>query len=320
MKTTFTIMLTFLTIVVNYGQITTTKVAPKVEQIKIVPYDSTENFLGKNVYAYIGQELYLIGKHKSLRDFGYTGFVKDYTKDKHNKSNVYKPNFNLNTKYDELAGKYFNVLDVMKHPKATDNELLYGDKYFLKLQEKENKDVVYFEYDSQVGPLFPFVVSGYFTKLKHIQKDKEYIIRGKDWIGSGTMTDLKSGIPVSNFTPGSTWKCVDITIEEQYYTLSLVLQNEKGEQIPLGVDNAKNPFWVFEASMAEEYKKDFGEENWQRILEGKVKIGMTKKMCELSWGKPKKINETITSGNKSEQWVYRDNYLYFENDILITIQ
>ncbi|MFX9016039.1 hypothetical protein ABTN29_20430 [Acinetobacter baumannii] len=33
-----------------------------------------------------------------------------------------------------------------------------------------------------------------------------------------------------------------------------------------------------------------------KILEGKVKIGMTKEMCLLAWGEPKKINETITAG------------------------
>ena len=47
---------------------------------------------------------------------------------------------------------------------------------------------------------------------------------------------------------------------------------------------------------------------------------MSKEMCELSWGKPKSINETITSGKKSEQWVYSDNYLYFDNGIVTAIQ
>ena len=42
------------------------------------PYDSLDNFLGENVKSYIGQELYLIGKQESLRELGYSGFVKDY--------------------------------------------------------------------------------------------------------------------------------------------------------------------------------------------------------------------------------------------------
>jgi hypothetical protein len=47
---------------------------------------------------------------------------------------------------------------------------------------------------------------------------------------------------------------------------------------------------------------------------------MTKEMCKLSWGEPEKINETITAGQKSEQWVYSDNYLYFDNGKLRAIQ
>lgn len=67
-------------------------------------------------------------------------------------------------------------------------------------------------------------------------------------------------------------------------------------------------------------RKNLGNDDWQLILDGKVKIGMTKEMCDLSWGKPKSINETITSGKKSEQWVYSDNYLYFDNGILTAMQ
>lgn len=51
-------------------------------------------------------------------------------------------------------------------------------------------------------------------------------------------------------------------------------------------------------------------------------LGMTVEQVLLStWGKPKKINETITGGGHHEQWVYPgDQYLYFENGILTSIQ
>lgn len=321
MKRTLTILITALTVTTTYGQITTTKVAPKVEQTDNTPYDSTKNFLGKDVYKYVGQELYLNGKAESLRKYGYEGFSIDYTKSSlTNKSNVYKCCDSYNSKYDELTGKYFTVLEIIKHPKAAESEYLYAKKFYLKLQEKEKKDIVYYEYDSQFEHSFPFIVVGYFTKLKQSEVGKEYIVRGKNWLSSGPMTDMKTGNPVSNFEAGGKWKCVDVTIEEKYYSLSLVLENEKGEQIPLSIDNSKRTNWVFEFGQAELYKKKFGNDDWQRILDGKVKIGMTKEMCELSWGKPKSINETITSGKKSEQWVYSDNYLYFDNGILTAMQ
>jgi len=60
---------------------------------------------------------------------------------------------------------------------------------------------------------------------------------------------------------------------------------------------------------------------WAAIEEAKVFIGMTSKQAIMSWGKPRKINKTITSGGKSEQWVYSLScYLYFENGVLTTIQ
>lgn len=60
---------------------------------------------------------------------------------------------------------------------------------------------------------------------------------------------------------------------------------------------------------------------WVAIEEEKVFIGMTSKQGLMSWGKPRKINVTVTSGGKSEQWVYvGSNYLYFENGILTGIQ
>lgn len=321
MKKNLTILLITLSFTISYGQITTTKVAPKVEQIDNTPYDSTKNFLGDDVQKYIKQELYLIGKAESLRKYGYAGFSIDYIKSSlTNKSNIYKCCDNYNSKYDDLNGRYFTVLEVIKHPKALENERLYAKKFFLKLQEKEKKDVIYYEYDSQSEHSFPFIVVSYFTKLKQSEVGKEYIVRGKNWLSSGPMTDMKTGNPVSNFEAGGKWKCVDVTIEEKYFSLSLIIENEKGAQIPLSIENSKRVNWVFEFEQAELYKKKFGNDRWQNILDGKVKIGMTKEMCRLSWGKPKSSKELITSEKKSEQWIYPDNNLYFVNDTLSEMQ
>lgn len=55
---------------------------------------------------------------------------------------------------------------------------------------------------------------------------------------------------------------------------------------------------------------------------GKVRIGMTKaEVIHCGWGKPKKINRTITASSNTEQWVYNDgNYLYFSEELLVSIQ
>ena len=52
-----------------------------------------------------------------------------------------------------------------------------------------------------------------------------------------------------------------------------------------------------------------------------VSIGMTtQQVLESSWGEPEGINKTTTKYGTSEQWVYGDNYLYFEDGILTSIQ
>lgn len=54
---------------------------------------------------------------------------------------------------------------------------------------------------------------------------------------------------------------------------------------------------------------------------GGVRIGMTKREALAScWGKPDRINSTLTGRNRHEQWVYGDSYLYFDNDSLSSIQ
>ena len=317
---TLTILLTSFS-VYAFGQITTTKITPKSEPIKTASYDSTLNFLGEDVYNYKGQELYLKGMSKELREFGYSGFRIDYRKNGvGDNKNTYKCCDSFGSKYDELAGKYFKVLDIIKHPRAEDLEYLYGKEFFLKLQEKQSNDIVYYEYDAKYDRYtFPFIVVGFFEKQKKIVNGQDYVIKDK------VLEDKRDIYTSKTITikTGQKWKTKDLTIEQEYFTLSLLIENPLGEITTISyydVFGEYNYGQVYTLSEAENYYSLFGQENFDTILQGKVSLGMTKLMCELSWGKPKKINETITSGLVSEQWVYSDNYLYFEDGILTTIQ
>lgn len=66
--------------------------------------------------------------------------------------------------------------------------------------------------------------------------------------------------------------------------------------------------------------KKFGASNAKLIMEGFVRIGMTKEMCEEAWGKPDEINRSIGSWGTHEQWVYGNSYLYFEGNKLTATQ
>lgn len=326
LKNTFTILF-LISAFSTFGQITITKAREKNAKIDNFKYDSTVNFLGNDVEKYIGQEFYLNGLSKSLRKYGYRDFVNDYDVNKRfDKSNVYNCcELGLSSKYESLANKYFTVLSVIKHPKAEDDEYIYGEKYYLKLQEKESKDIVYYEYDARFLHSFPFIVVGFYHKLKLKHIGSKFVVRGRNWINDDFIKDLKTGKSISEFNGGKVWKCVDVTIDEEYYKLSLIIENSIGEQIPLYIDNIDGDYWVYKLNDSEKYKKKFGLDIWTLIVNGKVKIGMTKEMCLLSWGNPKKINETITSNIKHEQWVYStrfypNSFLYFKNGILTSIQ
>lgn len=53
-----------------------------------------------------------------------------------------------------------------------------------------------------------------------------------------------------------------------------------------------------------------------------VSIGMsTTEVLESSWGKPKSVNRSTNAYGTREQWVYGgNNYLYFKNGVLTSIQ
>ena len=65
-----------------------------------------------------------------------------------------------------------------------------------------------------------------------------------------------------------------------------------------------------------ELTKKFGASNAQKIIDGKIWLGMTSEMAKESWGQPKKINRDVYEFGKHEQWIYQNTYLYFEDDIL----
>lgn len=287
----------------SFGQISTTKITEKDEKKITKPYDSLQNFLAGEPYGYIGQDLYLKGKPESLRKYGYKNFTKEMGKGS-SKENVYKCCDGYNSSYDALNKKYFKVLNVIKKQNS------FGSEFYLKLKEKESNDVLYFEYDSRFESSFPFITVGFFEKNKERLKGKNFILAdGK----INNTNDINTGKPIT-YKLGQTWKYVDLTIEEKYYTLSVILENDEGEKITFSYNSiyGKNARGVFEKKNAEKYIKDYGIDTFTKMLNGKVLVGFTEKMVIDTWGKPEKINRA----SYGDQWVYNGQYLYFENGIL----
>jgi hypothetical protein len=62
---------------------------------------------------------------------------------------------------------------------------------------------------------------------------------------------------------------------------------------------------------------------YKTCIKPSARIGMTSTQVrdETEWGRPEKINKTITARGVREQWVYwSGEYLYFDNGKLTAIQ
>jgi hypothetical protein len=174
---------------------------------------------------------------------------------------------------------------------------------------------IFFKFHA-VAVIFPFIVVGFFEKQQQTLTGENFVFADDVLKGA---TNIQTGKAVTTET-GQKWKCIDVTLEEKSYFLSVIIENSIGERTIILHRTFRSSNRVYSAILADYYSKEFGKENFYTILQGKVKIGMTKEMCQMSWGVPEKINETITSGKKTEQWVYSDNYLYFDNGKLTAIQ
>ncbi|WP_029904183.1 hypothetical protein [Prevotella sp. 10(H)] len=285
------------------------------EAIPTIAYDSTANFLGKNAMGYTGQELYLKGLDKSSQSYGYSNFILKYKKDDellNDEKNIYKPNDNYNSRYEDLAGKYFHVLEVIRHPMSTKDKD-FKDEFYLKLQELSSGDIMYYKYNVDSEYTFPFIVRGFFEKQKQLLTGKEYVI-SDDILKMSR--NLVTGSALT-FTTGQTWKCIDVTMDNTTNEMSLVLQNAKGLKtvIPYStILNTESIKKVYTAEEAKELTKKYNVNNFRRILQNKVRVGMTKEMTRLAWGEPTDINES----GKTEQWTYPAGKLTFSGDKIIS--
>lgn len=65
----------------------------------------------------------------------------------------------------------------------------------------------------------------------------------------------------------------------------------------------------------ERIKQQYDEKTAQAILNNKIFIGMSRSALIESWGRPQKINTTVTEYGKEEQFVYGNfgPYVYVEN-------
>lgn len=288
-------------------------------EVKSIAYDSIRNYLGKDVQQYKGQELYLKGLDKTSQRYGYSGFILNYKKDDdilNDIKNIYKANENYSSDYKALVGKYFIVQDIIPHPKAKLDEKEYGNVYYLKLKEKASGDELYYKYNAANKEIFPFIATGFFIKERERQIGKEYVITDDVLKMS---RNLNTGEALK-FTTGQTWECIDLTMDNTNNELSLVLESRGNLKTAIpyaALDSPDGMKKVFTAQEATDLTRKYNMYNFRRILQNKMRVGMTKEMTRLSWGKPTEVKET---GQNTEQWIYPMGRLTFKGEAIISMK
>lgn len=368
-----------------YCQISTRQIADK-QEVPTRPYDSLSyRMTMENYKEFIGQTIYVLPESKLNSYYkpnaiqSYSNFSKFPSDAGNVKENQYKPiqtsEYSFVSDYNSLSAKYFKIIDVIDN---TDRDK-FMNKYnemglYLKLESQENHDTLFYQVvkvrqhlDSRTS--YPFIIVGYFEKLKQLNINKRFIAQ-KDIT---ELSEINSGKPVNCFA-GSEWNCVDVTLIETkggiYLEPVFVFKDSLSNEIAVGVEYAwegvntsikdfssKESVLREKRKQEEELKKQIAEEKMQKqqnviqskknsastaqakkirrenlikkyginqgtlIADGKVAVGMTKEMCIASWGRPQDINRTTGTFGVHEQWVYNlKSYLYFEKDILTTIQ
>jgi len=60
----------------------------------------------------------------------------------------------------------------------------------------------------------------------------------------------------------------------------------------------------------------YGSNMAAKLMAGKIWRGMSAEMIIDSWGNPNKINRVISGNVIKEEWIFRNTWLYIENDML----
>jgi hypothetical protein len=60
----------------------------------------------------------------------------------------------------------------------------------------------------------------------------------------------------------------------------------------------------------------YGSSLASKIISGKIWKGMSSEMVRDSWGSPLKINRVISGNTIKEEWIYKNTWLYIQDDYL----
>lgn len=313
---------------------------------KIIVYDSISDFKKLenpvDYLQFIGQELFLPPKNidrliqmdKDPNLSTRFNFEIDRTK------LIYNSKYKITNIIGIASGKKIDLRET--YPKALE----------FTLKDSLNNEIVFkkiLNYSSEVY-IYPFVLQGLYEKSVKEYKNQELFVFKEIEVGGGEkkeFIDLNSGETIT-LKKGTFWNCVSISFikmgNAETYRPFFILKNENneikielGELFENGLLSMKElhiltELWetnqkkkqtisnVQNKKLKDDCYKKFGSTICNKLLQGKLEIGMTKDMITFIYGQP---IETYFVQNKDgliEILLYRDTMLYFRNKHLIIIK
>lgn len=340
------LLLTLIVIIGSYPysnaqiSIRTEANATKIKQVE--KYDSLSNFdLNYDIIAneYQTEEIALTNINGQFKQFiGQSIYILPFTQ----KELSFKKKWgSSDTENDKLRGKYYTIDGFEFNLDENYTGMYKLNKVIFKLRNEDGKkskwEVAYYSLDDAL-------LVGYYEKLKQKYVGNSFIYTGRA-TGKGSQFIVEPKLDHSaidtktkqiiNLQDKSEWLCADIQLVDDEITMQLyaILTNSDGNEIKARIENRfltngetnaaffscfmeKNKFLKWKDSIVEKYGLEYG----LLIIKKKVKIGMSDEMCLESWGKPNSKNRTILDGKETEQWIYSNSYLYFDNGVLTAIQ
>lgn len=315
---------------------------PKTEPI-IQPYDSLTNITRNNLRSLVGQKVQVLPQIQ-ISDYptGPTLYSSIPDPDRNSNHLVINPDTRYSV-YKSQTGAFdneiFNIVgvdsissDYRKYFYLIVSNINYPSRNFIEVGSVFESSVS--NHREEIHPN-GLIVIGYFDKLRSMVIGKKFINKypnNKSWyLSDYIIYNLSDGSPLTSIPKDNLWEVVDLNFieTENYAKLSYILSSDSIQNVFCSADEKDNCLIPYEQFVSENKKRTdwektmirkYGKANGKLIIEGRVKVGFTKKMCEESWGKPSKINSSSGSWGVHEQWVYgSETYLYFKNGRLSSI-
>jgi hypothetical protein len=251
-----------------------------------------------------------------MRGYGYGGFFTRIPQNAGDSRAIYRRGADLNrfnTPYDALAFRYFTVVDIVHSGKGT--EATYPrERIFLKLLDRSNSELLYYEYEPRHEGHFPFVVQGWFHKLREQWSGRRVLVRRLDGICAPEF--LNAAI-----SAGDTLTSAGFFVEDRTYTILGSFKRSDGQELYVDLALVDDPSYLLDVGAASRLREQFGDAMFEAVLRGQVKPSMAPAMVEAAIGKPSTVNRIVHAKGTMEEWVYPSGRIVFiENGMVSSVQ